>query len=145
MPLLLGIYLGPLSRGCYPTGLPGSPDPGLRARVAPRGDYPFAHKFSGGVHLCLGCTVDDPRPHQVKPSALTFFGHTTPERNLRTTVALVDDQGYFWSAKQSEAPRELRPVPVTAWQPGQYAQDSHTITILPGTPPGVYYLTIGAF
>ncbi|MEI2610700.1 MAG: glycosyltransferase family 39 protein [Candidatus Promineifilaceae bacterium] len=147
MPLLLGVLLWAIVQGVLPHWSTWLYRPGLREGSLPEVTTPLPTDFSGGVHL-LGYTVNQlaAAPGETIRLDLFWTAYTTPERNLQTTVALVDDQGYFWSAKQSEAPRELRPAPpVTAWQPGQYAQDSHTITILPGTPPGVYTLQLVLF
>jgi len=35
--------------------------------------------------------------------------------------------------------------PSSLWLPGQYAQDKHTISLVPGTPPGIYDLQVAVY
>ena len=62
---------------------------------------------------------------------------------LRAAVRLVDDQGLEWSNKD-ELDAALGaysvPPPSAEWPVGAYADDRHAIQILPGTPPGDYWL-----
>ncbi len=62
---------------------------------------------------------------------------------FRAAVRLVDDQGVEWSDK-NELDTALGgysvPPPSAEWSIGAYADDRHAIQVLPGTPPGAYWL-----
>ncbi len=62
---------------------------------------------------------------------------------FRVAVRLVDEQGLEWSDKSElDAARGSYsvPPPSAEWRIGAYADDRHAIQVLPGTPPGVYWL-----
>ena len=59
---------------------------------------------------------------------------------------LKDAQSNLWSPKDSRRPGGYRDYPATTtWPLDEYAQDSHQMQVLPGTPPGEYDLAVGAF
>ena len=62
---------------------------------------------------------------------------------MRAAVRLVDDQGLEWSNKDElDAARGVYsvPPPSSEWPTGSYADDRHVIEVLPGAPPGSYWL-----
>ena len=60
-----------------------------------------------------------------------------------TAVRLVDDHGLEWSYKEERMATRTNHNPPPAsqdWPVGMYADVLHTIQVLPGTPPGNYWL-----
>ena len=46
-------------------------------------------------------------------------------------------------ARSTSAPSWARPT--STWQPGEIVADTHTLTVNPDTPPGIYELELGAY
>lgn len=108
---------------------------------------PLPTDFAGGLHLS-GYTLSQETVRSGERLRVDLFWtpYQPPQQNFQSTVTLVDEQGYLWSDKQSEPPRDWRPFPPTSvWQPGDVAQDSHWLELLPGTPPGVYTVRLVLF
>jgi hypothetical protein len=77
---------------------------------------------------------------------LAWTARQPPEGDYRSRLALVDVAGLVWSAKETYRPRGYQPHPPTVeWRPGAWAWDSHSVPILPGTPPGTYQLRLTVF
>ena len=79
---------------------------------------------------------------------LAWTAYQPPAGNYRSRVALVagDDNKLIWSAKETFRPPGYQQHPPTAqWRPGAWVWDSHSIPILPGTPPGNYQLQLTVF
>ncbi len=69
-----------------------------------------------------------------------------PSRRYQHTINILDSAGLRWNPLDTLPPRNFREPPDTRmWEPGLYAQDSHYIEPLPGTPPGVYTLSLILF
>jgi hypothetical protein len=69
-----------------------------------------------------------------------------PAANYQSTLQLAGPDGQLWSAKDTTRPRDFRSPPLTsAWHPDQFAQDSHLLAPLPGTPPGRYAIQLLLF
>lgn len=63
--------------------------------------------------------------------------------DFRVAVRLVDERGLEWSDKiELDVARGSYsvPPPPLEWPAGAYADDRHAVRILPGTPPGDYWL-----
>jgi hypothetical protein len=125
-----------LPRGANPFYQPGLPDGG-----------PVTVDYQGGMRLHGVAGWPDPLPAD---QPLRFdLRWTVTERspvNYQTRLVLLGPDGYRWSSGDTAAPRDFRPAPPTAsWLPGQYAQESHLLTPLPGTPPGVYTVQLVLF
>lgn len=77
---------------------------------------------------------------------LAWTVYQRPAGAYASRLAVVDDSGLSWSAKETYRPRGFQPPPSTAeWLPGAWAWDSHSIPVLPGTPPGLYLLKLTVF
>jgi hypothetical protein len=62
-----------------------------------------------------------------------------------TALRLVDEHGVEWSYKDELATFQdgySAPPPSREWSLGEYADDRHAIRILPGTPPGDYWVVV---
>jgi hypothetical protein len=69
-----------------------------------------------------------------------------PRANYQSNLWLATPDGLLWSDKETQRPRLYEsPPPTTAWQPAQWAWDSREVTVLPGTPPGLYDLVVTLF
>ncbi len=61
------------------------------------------------------------------------------------SVRVADDAGNVWNLPP-QRPFGYANYPVTFnWEPGQYARDAYEITLLPGAPPGDYWIEAAAF
>ena len=66
-----------------------------------------------------------------------------PSRHYHRVITVIGPDGLRWDRDDAIPPRDFREPPLThAWMPGFYAQDSHTVTTIPGTPPGTYELVL---
>ncbi len=137
----------------------------LKEGIIDRTDNPFrAHRFDGAhapgaqtqTQINLG-------------NMLTLHGYDLPARPTRSGKALrvdlylsarrrpvdgnymayarlVDEQGRLWSQPDNGAPEGFRPPPpTTLWTPDAYGHWSYLTYILPGTPPGEYWIEIAVF
>ena len=108
---------------------------------------PLSVVYGDGMTL-LGFDLPRDRWRADEPLAVTLYwtAQQPLARQYRATVALRDADGVLWTPKQSEPPRHFRqPFQTTDWAVGQYAEDLHTVTPLPGAPPGQYELTVTLF
>lgn len=146
-PMVLGLALFGLVIGLLPRWSTPFIQPGLHQDSVRGLAVPLPTDFAGGLRL-LGyeSSVTTARPGETVRLDLFWTPVNTPSRNFQTNITLVDEAGLLWSPKFTTLPRDLRPAPpTTAWLPGQYAQDSHLLELLPGTPPGVYTLQLVLF
>ncbi len=66
--------------------------------------------------------------------------------NYLAYARLVDDEGRLWSRPDNDAPEGFRPPPPTSLWPGNsYAHWAYLVHVLPGTPPGEYWVQVGIF
>ncbi len=66
--------------------------------------------------------------------------------NYMAYARLVDDEGRLWSLPDNGTPREFRPPPPThAWPTDRYGHWAYWAYVLPGTPPGRYWIEVGVF
>lgn len=146
-PMVLGLAMFGLVIGLLPRWSTPFIQPGLYQGSMRGLDVPLSTEFVGGLRL-LGyeSSAATVRPGETIRLDLFWTPTTVPSRNFQTNIVLVDEAGLLWSPKFTTLPRDLRPAPPTmAWLPGQYAQDSHLLELLPGTPPGVYTLQLVLF
>lgn len=69
-----------------------------------------------------------------------------PSGSYQSRIALLDQDGRVWSAKETYRPSTYQKHPPTGqWLPGTWVWDSHSVPILPGTPPGEYALQLVVF
>ncbi len=122
--------------------------PALRDGRLPGLDVELNAPFENGPTL-LGLN----RPQQMTvPSGgrirldLFWTAWQRPPRRYQHTVNILDSAGLRWNPLDTLPPRNFREPPDTwLWDPGFYAQDSHYIEPLPGTPPGIYNLSLILF
>ena len=77
---------------------------------------------------------------------LAWTAREKPAGDYLSHLALVDEEGLIWSAKDTYRPSGYQAYPrTTQWVPATWAWDSHSIPILPGTPPGLYNLELTVF
>ncbi len=57
-----------------------------------------------------------------------------------TFLHLIDAEGHRWGQSDNQHPGGY---PTMRWRPGEYNRDSHTLSVLPGAPPGDYTLRAG--
>ncbi|HLF26799.1 MAG TPA: hypothetical protein VJG32_10710 [Anaerolineae bacterium] len=61
-------------------------------------------------------------------------------------VGIAGADGWPWSPKHAERPRDHTDYPTTPlWPPGGYVVDSFEVEVLPGTPPGDYDIVVQVF
>lgn len=62
------------------------------------------------------------------------------------SVRLADEAGQVWNAPETPRPFGYADYPGTeSWPPDRYARDAFLLRVLPGTPPGHYWIEAGAF
>ncbi len=77
---------------------------------------------------------------------LAWTARHPPSGNYASQVALLDADGLLWSSKNTFRPRGYQKHPrTTLWRPESWVWDSHSVPILPGTPPGTYQLVLTVF
>jgi hypothetical protein len=70
----------------------------------------------------------------------------TVDGSYRAYARLVDEEGRLWSLRDNGTPREFRPPPpTTIWPSGAYGHWAYLAYVLPGTPPGEYWIEVGLF
>lgn len=66
--------------------------------------------------------------------------------DYQSNVWLVGPNGLTWSDKETARPRIYEEtVSTSQWLTGQWAWDSREVTVLPGTPPGIYEIALILF
>ncbi len=76
------------------------------------------------------------------PLTLYWRAQNPPQADYSASVQVVDAAGNLFGQSDSQNPGRL---PTSRWRLDQYAEDNHRLTLLPGTPPGVYTLTVGVY
>lgn len=100
----------------------------------------------GGELRYLGASA----PAEVNSgSRFSLTGYWTALRLLGVPygfdVRVAGDDGSVWN-RPPERPFGYADYPVTfTWEPGEYARDAYEISLLPGTPPGDYWIEVSAF
>lgn len=110
-------------------------------------DQPLSITYADGLRL-LGYDLPRTRLTSDDPLEIRLYwmAQQPLTRQYRATLTLRDADGLLWTPKQSEPPRRFRqPFATSDWPVGQYAEDWHTLELLPGTPPGEYELTVTLF
>lgn len=76
---------------------------------------------------------------------LTLYWQATGRPALAETafVHLVDGSGKL--VAQADGPPGGTAMPTSIWEPGQVVVDTHTLTLPPGLPPGIYHLHVGLY
>ena len=106
-------------------------------------DHPLDVNFDNQLVL-IGMDL----PKTTLPSdsnlAVTLYwrAQNPPRADYSSSVKVVDGAGNVYGQEDSQFPGS---VPTTRWRLDQYAEDLHSVPIAPGTPPGVYTLTVAAY
>jgi hypothetical protein len=117
--------------------LSGDSRPGL--------DFPLRLSLADGLEL-LGYSVQTAPAGSEFRIDLAWTSRQAPAGDYASHVALIDEYGVRWTAKEIYRPRGYEPHPSTqAWRPGTWVLDSHSVPILPGTPPGDYQIELTVF
>ncbi|MBI2954158.1 MAG: glycosyltransferase family 39 protein [Chloroflexi bacterium] len=76
---------------------------------------------------------------------VTLFWEASRPIEERYTVFLhvLDDDEYLWGQRDSEPGGGNRPT--IGWVAGETVTDRHGVTVLPGTPPGIYRFEVGLY
>ncbi|UCC63906.1 MAG: hypothetical protein JSV36_02265, partial [Anaerolineae bacterium] len=74
------------------------------------------------------------------PLRLYWTSYAPLDEEYSSFLHLMDAQGHRWGQSDNQ---HLGGYPTVRWRPGEYNQDDHTLTVLPGTPPGTYTLRTG--
>lgn len=76
------------------------------------------------------------------PITLYWRAQNIPAADYSTTLHVIDAAGNLFGQSDSQHPGR---TPTSRWRLDQYARDQHRLTLLPGTPPGTYTLTVGVY
>lgn len=76
------------------------------------------------------------------PITLYWRAQNIPAADYSTTLQVIDAAGNLFGQSDSQHPGR---TPTSRWRLDQYARDEHRLTLLPGTPPGPYTLTVGVY
>jgi hypothetical protein len=93
----------------------------------------------------------DLHPEQVAAGDIFFtdlYWTLNEPLKFRAAVRLLDERGLEWSPKDEMDTALIgypEPPPSQEWPLGAYADDRHAIRVLPGTPPGEYWLVVLPF
>ncbi len=73
---------------------------------------------------------------------LYWLAQVPPSGNYQSFAHLTRPVTHLWGQSDTINPGE---VPTTRWPLDKYVRDEHSLSILPGTPPGKYQLTVGLY
>jgi hypothetical protein len=77
---------------------------------------------------------------------LLWQARGTPQQEFNTMVLAVGSDGQAWSPAGTLRPSGYEvPPPKNMWREGNYVFDPHILSLLPGTPPGIYQLEVVIF
>jgi len=110
-------------------------------------DVPAALTFDGQFHL-LGYDVLPPQATADQPAAIRLYWQDPLPGgpDYRVTLALLDSTRQSWHDPDLRPSRWQREAPPAClWSPDEYAVTAFDLRPLPGTPPGVYTVTLGVF
>ncbi len=108
--------------------------PGARFSSEPAIEHPLAVNFGDKIDL-LG--YGQPRPGTV---TLYWRARSEMEEDYKVSLRLRDEDGHYWHRRD----RDRRPAadlyPTMRWKPGEVLFGKYEVPVLPGTPPGEYWL-----
>jgi len=113
---------------------------GLATQPALVASQPLDATFSGELHLLGADLPTRPVPADA-PLSLTLYWQADHRLGVDYgfQVQLVDGAGHAWTERGYSRPADWRFTPGTDfWPPNQYILDPYVLSLLPGTPPGVY-------
>jgi hypothetical protein len=108
---------------------------------------PLEATFSGELHLLGADLPTRPVPADA-PLNLTLYWQADHRLGVDYgfQVQLVDGAGHAWTERGYSRPADWRFTPGTDfWPPNQYILDPYVLSLLPGTPPGVYTVQATVF
>ncbi len=121
--------------------------PGLQGDTLPNLDVAMNVPFEGGLTL-LGFNQEQATVPSGDDLVLDLFWTPwePPAGHYSRAIVLIGPAGLRWNPKDTLPPRSFREPPATyAWPVGSYVQDTHRVETEPGTPPGVYELSLAVF
>jgi hypothetical protein len=143
--LVLALALPAIKAGLVDSGHTPLYRSGMSEEKTPDLQNPLLASFADGPEL-LGYRIDPAPAGSEFRVDLAWTARQPPEGNYASRIAMVDAEKLVWSAKETFRPRGYQPHPPTyEWRPGAWVWDSHSIPILPGTPPGSYQLILTLF
>jgi hypothetical protein len=117
-----------------------------RVKIVPRRwpkvdvDQPHAH-FGHGISLASYDRGLQVRPGEKLRVVLTWAVESSPRRDYRVFVHLVDGQGQVW-ATGDDAPRRGS-YPTSWWESGEVIVDEYTLPLGADVPTGRYRVQVG--
>ncbi|MBL8144977.1 MAG: glycosyltransferase family 39 protein [Anaerolineae bacterium] len=106
---------------------------------------PVSVNFGGQLEL-IGYEVSDLSPAAGEQFDVTFYWRALQpiaEDYVVFTHLLDPATTTIYAGSDAQPAGWTRPT--SAWQPGEIIADTHTLTVNPDTPPGIYELELGAY
>jgi hypothetical protein len=120
------------------------PEPGSAESVNPVFFGDSAPLFGSQIALSGYNIVPQVQDHrQDLQITLLWQAIAAPNRSYSVYAHLVDEQGRMWG--QSDSPPLAGFYPTREWDSGERVEDRLGLPILPGTPPGTYWVRLGLY
>lgn len=105
---------------------------------------PETQQFESGIGL-LGYSLATPVTRPGEALQLSLFWKPSAQIADRYTVFthIIDAAELIWGQRDSEPVAGQRPT--TTWSVNETVQDRYGIPVLPGTPPGEYFVELGLY
>jgi hypothetical protein len=99
--------------------------------------------YGGHIEL-LGYDLPSPEVESGQQLPLTLYWRATAPvpRNYQVFVHLTSPATTLWGQSDKLNPGDF---PSTRWPLDRFVWDDHRLQVLPGTPPGVYHLSVGLY
>ena len=135
----------------------------LKVGLVDRTENPFrAHRFDGrrvpgtreagidfgGMFTLYGYDLPSRPVPAGQPLAVHLYlgARREVDGEYLAYARLVDGEGRMWSKPDNGTPEGFRPPPPTSlWPTDAYAHWAYLVHVLPGTPPGEYWVQVGIF
>lgn len=118
----------------------------LVGSILPNLEHPLRSSFADGLDLLGFRDLPVGTAGSEFRIDLAWTAQEKPLGDYITRICLVNTEDLAWSAKETFRPRGYQEHPPTyQWEPGNWVWDSHSIPILPGTPPGIYQIKLTVF
>ena len=104
---------------------------------------PLSHDFAGQLQLLGYEPAGASAPSGGTLDVTLYWRALQPlSADYSTVLALVDADGHSVAQSDSQHPAGF---PTSRWPVESYARDAHRLSLLPGTPPGVYTLVANVY
>ena len=105
---------------------------------------PTRVNFGGEAEL-IGYELDSRRARPGETITLTLYwrGLRAMEADYTVFAHIVGEDTHLWATGDSWPAGGS--APTSTWTPGETVKDAHTLTLDPGTPPGVYPIEVGLY